>query len=92
MDSVTLNKFRDNLKSFVEQVAGNHLPLKVTGPGGEDFVVVGAEDRKREQETLFVLQNNDLMRQIVASMATHSKGDGYKPTIRESNDITGICG
>ena len=90
MDSVTLNKFRDNLKSFVEQVAGNHLPLKVTGPSGEDFVVVGAEDWDREQETLFVLQNNDLMRQIAASMATHSKGEGYKPTTRELDEITGI--
>ena len=90
MDSVSVNKFRDNLKSFVEQVVGNHLPLKVTRRSGEDFVVVGAEDWDREQETLFVLQNNDLMRQIAASVATHSKGKGYKPTTRELDEITGI--
>ena len=54
MDSVSVNKFRDNLKSFVEQVVTGHLPLKVTRRSGEDFIVVSAEDWEREQETLYV--------------------------------------
>lgn len=90
MDSVSVNKFRDNLKRFVEQVVTEHLPLKVTRRSGEDFVVVSAEDWEREQETLIVLQNNDLMRQIAASMATHTKGKGYTPTTGELNEITGV--
>ncbi len=90
MDSVSVNKFRDNLKRFVEQVVTGHLPLKVTRRSGEDFVVVSAEDWEREQETLIVLQNNDLMRQIAASMATHTKGKGYTPTTGELNEITGV--
>ncbi len=90
MDSISVNKFRDNLKSFVEQVITCHLPLKVTRRSGEDFVVVSAEDWEREQETLYVLQNNDLMRQIAASVATHSKGKGYKPADGELNEIIGI--
>ena len=56
MDSVSVNKFRDNLKSFVELVVTRHLPLKVTRRSGEDFVVVSAEDWEREQETLYVLK------------------------------------
>ncbi len=90
MDSISVNKFRDNLKSFVEQVVTKHLPLKVTRRSGEDFIVVGAEDWEREQETLYVLQNNELMQQIAASMATHSKGEGYTPTTGELDEITGI--
>ncbi|MCH7881010.1 MAG: type II toxin-antitoxin system Phd/YefM family antitoxin [Proteobacteria bacterium] len=90
MDSISVNKFRDNLKSFIEQVVTSHLPLKVTRRSGEDFVVVSAEDWEREQETLIVLQNNDLMRQIAASMATHTKGKGYTPTTGEMNEITGV--
>ena len=90
MNSVSVNKFRDNLKSFVEQVVTEHLPLKVTRRSGDDFVVVSAEDWEREQETLYVLQNNDLMRQIAASMATHTKGKGYKPTTGELDEITGV--
>ena len=90
MDSISVNKFRDNLKSFVEQVVTAHLPIKVTRRSGEDFVVISAEDWEREQETLYVLQNNDLMRQIAESAATHSKKEGYKPTAGELNEITSL--
>ena len=90
MDSISVNKFRDNLKSFVEQVVTNHFPLKVTRRSGEDFIIISAEDWEREQETLYVLQNSDLMRQIAASTATHSKGKGYTPTTGEMDEITGV--
>ncbi len=40
MDTISVNKFRDNLKSFVEQVIREHLPLKVTRRSGDDFVVL----------------------------------------------------
>jgi len=90
MDSISVNKFRDNLKTFVEQVVTEHLPLKVTRRSGADFVVLSADDWEREQETLYVLQNNDLMKQIAASAATNTKNRGYKPTAGELDEITGI--
>ncbi len=90
MDSISVNKFRDNLKSYVEQVISEHLPLKVTRRTGEDFVVLSADDWEREQETLYVLQNNDLMKQIADSLATNTKNKGYKPTAGELDEITGI--
>lgn len=90
MDSISVNKFRDNLKSFVEQVANEHLPIKVTRRNGDDFVVMSADDWEREQETLYVLQNSNLMKQIAASMASNAKSKGYKPTAEELNEITGI--
>ena len=90
MDSTSVNKFRDNIKSYVEQVVTKHLPLKVTRRSGEDFVVVSADDWDREQETLYILQNTDLMKQIAESMDSKLKGKGYKPTDGELNEITGI--
>ena len=90
MDSISVNKFRDNLKAFVEQVVKEHLPLKVTRRNGDDFVVLSADDWEREQETLYVLQNNDLMKQIAASAASNAKNIGYKPTAGELDEITGI--
>ncbi len=90
MESISVNKFRENLKSSVEQVISEHLPLKVTRRSGEDFVVLSADDWEREQETLYVLQNNDLMKQIAASLATNAKNKGYGPTAGELNEITGI--
>ncbi|MES9904103.1 MAG: type II toxin-antitoxin system Phd/YefM family antitoxin [Sedimenticola sp.] len=90
MDTVSVNKFRDHLKSFVEQVVSQHAPIKVTRRAGEDFVVVSADDWERDQETLYVLQNSDLMRQIAASTGTHKEGRGYKPTAGEVDAITGV--
>ena len=90
MDSVSVNKFRDNLKSFVEQIVTDHSPLKVTRRTGEDFVVVSADDWERDQETLHVLQSKSLMKQIAESLNTHKQSAGYKPTKEETNEITGI--
>jgi len=90
MDTISVNKFRENLKSFVERVVTDHSPLKVTRRNGDDFVVVSADDWEREQETLYVLQNNDLMKQIAASAATNVKSKGYKPAAGELDEITGV--
>ena len=90
MDTVSVNRFRDNLKSMVEQVVSDHVPLKVTRRAGADFVVVSAEDWEREQETLYVLQNEDLMRQISGSAKSHGLGAGYRPTDEQLNEISGV--
>ena len=90
MDTVSVNQFRYKLKTFVEQVVTNHTPLKVTRRAGEAFVVMSADDWEREQETLYILQNNNLMKQIADSMATHNKNTGYSPTSEQMNEITGI--
>ena len=44
MDSVSVNRFRENLKAFVDRVVGDHEPIKVTRRAGEDFVVISADD------------------------------------------------
>ncbi|MBT2789004.1 MULTISPECIES: type II toxin-antitoxin system Phd/YefM family antitoxin [unclassified Halomonas] len=90
MDTISVNKFRDNLKSVVEEVVSRHETLKVTRRAGEAFVVMSAEDWEREQETLHVLQSQDLMQQIAASLNTHNQGQGYTPTDEQMNEITGI--
>jgi len=90
MNTISVNKFRDNLKTFVEQVAHQHLPLKVTRRSGEDFVVIGAEDWEREQETLYILQNSSLMKQIADSSRSHAERSGYIPTNEETDEILGL--
>lgn len=90
MDTISVNKFRDNLKTVVEKVVSNHEPLKVTRRAGEAFVVLSADDWEREQETLQVLQNRNLMQQIAASLETHNRGQGYKPNEELMNEITDI--
>lgn len=90
MNSISVNRFRDNLKSFVENVIDHHAPIKVTRRSGEDFIVISAEDWEREQETLHVLQSSSLMKQIAESVITHTQGTGHKPTKEQMNEITGL--
>ena len=90
MDSTTVNKFRDSLKSYVEQVVSQHMPLRVTRRNGADFVVMSAEDWERDQETLYVLQNSSLMRQLAESSATHDAQTGYTPTKEQVDEILGV--
>jgi antitoxin YefM len=87
MNVVSVNQFRDNLKSFVEQSANNHEPLKVSRRNGEDFIVLSNEDWEREQETLYVLQNSILMKQIADSSQSHAERSGYQPNAGELHEI-----
>ncbi len=88
MESVSVNKFRDNLKNFVEHVIEDHAPIKVTRRTGKDFVVMSADDWEREQETLYILQNKALMQQVSASMKTHQNKTGYAPGKEELGEIS----
>ena len=76
VDTVSLNKFRDNLENLVTQIVSRNETLKVTRRTGEAFVVLSANDWQREQETLHVLQNQDLMQQIADSLKTHNRSQG----------------
>ena len=90
METVSVNQFRSKMKDFVEQTASAHVPLKVTRRGGGDFVVMSAEDWERDQETLYILQNSSLMKQISESACTHIECSGYTPTDGEINEILGV--
>lgn len=90
MDTTTVNKFREGLKRFADQVATQHTPLRVTRRAGADFVVVSAEDWERDQETLYVLQNSSLMRQIAEASTTHQGGTGHRPTQEQLDEILGV--
>lgn len=87
MIQLSVNKFRANIKTFVDQAINNHIPIRVRRRAGRDFIVLGAEDWEKEQETLFILQNSSLIKQINESMKTHKAGSGYKPSKDELNEI-----
>ena len=87
MNTVSVNKFRDNLREHVDKVIADHEPLKITRRNGADFVIVSAEDWAREQETLYVLENRSLMEQIARSEQTHAAGSGFSPTPERLDEI-----
>ncbi|OGG96595.1 MAG: prevent-host-death protein [Candidatus Lambdaproteobacteria bacterium RIFOXYD2_FULL_50_16] len=87
MREVSVNQFRSHLKENVEQVVANHEALRVTRRQEKAFVVISEEDWERDQETLYVLGNSDLMRQISASLLTHQQKAGYQPNAHELDEI-----
>ena len=87
MIQLSVNKFRANLKAFVDKAINDHIPLRINRRAGQDFIVMSAEDWERERETLYVLQNSSLMKQINESMKTYKSNDGYKPSKDELNEI-----
>ena len=89
-NTTNLNQFKDNLTSYVEQVTKNHTPLKVTNSNGNDFIVMSLEDWEKEQETLYILQNTNLMTQIAQSQTTHLQNQGYQPPQEEIDEILGV--
>ena len=71
MQEISVNKFRANLENSIDSVVANHIPLKVRQKNGKDFIIVSLEDWEREQETLYILRNKNLMNQINESFEIH---------------------
>ena len=54
MDVISVNQFRDNLKTYVEQSVSTHTPIKVSHRAGDDFIVMSAEiGRENKKLSMF---------------------------------------
>jgi antitoxin YefM len=87
MIELSVNKFRANIKEFVDKVIEDHQAIRVNRRAGKDFIVMSAEDWEREQETLYVLRNNSLMSQVAESVKTYKENSGRQPTQAELDEI-----
>ena len=56
MIETTANEFRKTLKAKVDACISNHEVLKVKRRTGENFVVLGEEDWRAVEETLYLNQ------------------------------------
>ena len=56
MLETTANEFRKTLKARVDQCINNHEVLKVKRRNGENFVVLGEDDWRAVEETLYLNQ------------------------------------
>ncbi len=90
MLELSVNKFRANLKVFVDKVIDEHQAIRINRRSGKDFIIISAEDWEREQETLYVLRNNSLMTQVKDSLTTYQNKSGYKPTEEQLDAINRI--
>lgn len=51
-------------------------------------IPISAKDRELDQETLYILHNPSLMKQIQRSLETHRQGKGYVPLPHELETLT----
>ena len=88
MEAISVNQFRARLKEFIDKVVDTHDVLKITRRNGDDFIVISADDWERHKETLYILQNKHLMKQINKARENHGKG--YQPSKSEQDEIINI--
>lgn len=64
MPETTANVFRKTLKSQIDTIIANHEILKVKRRNGENFIVIGENDWKAIEETLYLNQFPGLVESI----------------------------
>jgi antitoxin YefM len=90
MKEITFNKFITNIKYFVDEAARNKENIRVIRRSGKDFIVTDLAEWERLQETMFVLQNHILLKQIMESSETNNSNTGYIPQKEEIDEITRV--
>ncbi len=90
MIELSVNRFRANLKEFVDKAIAEHQPIRANCIEGKDFIILSAEEWEREQETFYVLRNKSLMRQVAESSKTYEENSGSKPTREHLCEINRI--
>ena len=90
MEVMSYSSFREKLASVLDGISNNSTVVKVTRQNGKAAVVMSLEDWERDQETLYVLQNKSLMRQIAESLQTHQVRQGRLADKDTLNEIFSI--
>ena len=80
MKTIDVKKFSDNLQRNAGEAVADESRLKVRLGNGKYFVVLSADEWERDEETLHVLQDVDLMRQLTRSLEARAKKSAKKRT------------
>ncbi len=67
--TISLDKFRANLKTTCDQVCDDHEPVLVTRRNGEDVVVVSKEDYSSMIETAYLTRSPENARRLNEAMS-----------------------
>lgn len=83
MEITTYTKFRQNLKSFLDQVFLKHTPLFVTRTNGEDVVVLSKSDYESMQETFYLLKSPKNAERLLKGIKEFENGQGQERNLIE---------
>ncbi|MGV8968545.1 MAG: type II toxin-antitoxin system Phd/YefM family antitoxin [Cellulomonas sp.] len=75
METVPVSEARSTLRALVERVEGTHERVTLTRNGRPAAVLISPEDLEALEETLAVLSDPDLMRQLAEAKNAVVAGD-----------------
>jgi antitoxin YefM len=75
METLPVSEARNTLKVLVDRVEGTHERVTLTRNGRPAAVLISPADLEELEETISVLSNPDLMRQLAEADAAVNVGD-----------------
>lgn len=82
MELTTYTNFRQNLKSYLDKVLANRMPLLVTRSHSQDVVVLSKRDYDNIHETFYLLKNPKNADRIFESLNELKEGGGFEKSTR----------
>ena len=83
MEIISYSNFRQNLKSFLDQVLEDRSPLYITRPRHEDIVVMSKSDYESLQETLFLLSSPKNAERLAKGIKQYEEGKAIERDLLE---------
>ena len=79
----TYTSFRQQLKSYLDKVRNNHIPLVITSANGEDVVVLSKSDYESMEETFYLLKSPNNAARLLKGIEDYEKGLGKERSLIE---------
>ncbi|MEO5912310.1 MAG: type II toxin-antitoxin system prevent-host-death family antitoxin [Pelobium sp.] len=83
MNITSYSSFRQNLKSFLDQVISDHAPLFVTRNNGDEVVVLSKSDYESIQETFHLLKSPKNAERLLAGIVQYENKGGIEKSLIE---------
>ncbi|HEY4324596.1 MAG TPA: type II toxin-antitoxin system prevent-host-death family antitoxin [Mucilaginibacter sp.] len=83
MQITTYTDFRQRLKSYLDKVRNNHMPLVVTSVNAEDVVVLSKSDYESMEETFYLLKSPANASRLLRSIEDYENGPGQERNLIE---------
>lgn len=76
MEITTYSKFRENMKSYLDDVVNDQKALYVTRANGEDVVVLSKSDYESMQETYYLMSSPKNAERLMEALKELDNGEG----------------
>ncbi len=86
MEVTTYSKFRENMKSYLDDVVNDQKPLYITRANGEDVVVLSKSDYEGLQETYYLMSSPKNAERLLHSLKELDEGGGTKRNLIETEE------